>query len=133
MDTASKTVAFADGSELTYDDLIIATGLTPRRHWRLLSFQGVHVLRSIEEALALRADLAPGKRALIVGAGFIGCELASSMKSHGVDVVLLEPQPTPLASVLGTTVGALVERLHRDAGIDVRVGVGLFNLSATAS
>lgn len=87
------------------------------------------MLRSIEEALALRADLAPGKRALIVGAGFIGCELASSMKSHGVDVVLLEPQATPLASVLGTTVGALVERLHRDAGIDVRVGVGLETLS----
>jgi NADPH-dependent 2,4-dienoyl-CoA reductase/sulfur reductase-like enzyme len=129
VDTASKTVTFADGSELTYDDLIIATGLTPRRIGGLPELSGVHVLRSIEEALALRADLAPGKRALIVGAGFIGCELASSMKSHGVDVVLLEPQATPLASVLGTTVGALVERLHRDAGIDVRVGVGLETLS----
>ncbi|WP_254923017.1 NAD(P)/FAD-dependent oxidoreductase [Rhodococcus sp. OK302] len=129
VNTAAKTVAFADGSELPYDELVIATGLTPRRISGLPDLSGVHVLRSIEEALALRADLAPGKRALIVGAGFIGCELASSMKSHGVEVTLLEPQPTPLASVLGTTVGALVERLHRAEGIDVRVGVGLKTLS----
>lgn len=129
VDTAAKTVAFADGSELAYDELVIATGLTPRRITGLPELSGVHVLRSIEEALALRAELAPGKRALIVGAGFIGCELASSMKSHGVEVTLLEPQPTPLASVLGTTVGALVERLHREEGIDVRVGVGLTTLT----
>lgn len=129
VDTVAKSVAFADGSTLDYDELVIATGLTPRRIAGLPELSGVHVLRSIEEALALRADLAPGKRALIVGAGFIGCELAASMKSHGVDVVLLEPQPTPLASVLGPTVGALVERLHRNEGIDVRVGTGLTSLS----
>ncbi|MDJ0106564.1 FAD-dependent oxidoreductase, partial [Rhodococcus erythropolis] len=89
VDTAAKSVAFADGSTLDYDELVIATGLTPRRIAGLPELSGVHVLRSIEEALALRAELAPGKRALIVGAGFIGCELAASMKSHGVDVVLL--------------------------------------------
>lgn len=82
VDTVAKSVAFADGSTLDYDELVIATGLTPRRIAGLPELSGVHVLRSIEEALALRADLAPGKRALIVGAGFIGCELAASMKSH---------------------------------------------------
>ena len=69
VDTVAKSVAFAAGSTLDYDELVIATGLTPRRIAGLPELSGVHVLRSIEEALALRADLAPGKRALIVGAG----------------------------------------------------------------
>ncbi|WP_424809696.1 NAD(P)/FAD-dependent oxidoreductase [Rhodococcus sp. 27YEA15] len=129
LDTTAKSVSFADGSQLGYDELIVATGLTPRRIGGLPELSSVHVLRSIEDALALRADLAPGKRALIVGAGFIGCELAASMRALGVEVILVEPQPTPLASVLGETVGALVERLHREEGVDVRTGTGLRTLS----
>lgn len=128
VDTSAQEVTLSDGSVLSYDELVIATGLTPRRIAGLPDLGGVHVLRSIDESLALRADLAPGKRALIVGAGFIGCELAASMVSAGVDVVLVEPQPTPLASVLGEQVGELVARLHTDAGVDLRAGVGLAEL-----
>lgn len=128
VDTDTRSVSFADGTSVTYDELIIATGLTPRRIPGLPELTGVHVLRSIDQALALRGDLAPGKRALIVGAGFIGCELAASMKSRGLEVVLLEPQPSPLASVLGATVGDLIGRLHRAEGVEVRVGTGLASL-----
>lgn len=128
VDIQSRILRLGDGSELGYDELVVATGLTPRRIAGLPELAGVHVLRSIDESLALRADVAPGKRALIVGAGFIGCELAASMKSGGMEVVLVEPQPTPLASVLGEKIGALVARLHTDSGVDLRSGIGLDSL-----
>ncbi|MDX5963582.1 MULTISPECIES: NAD(P)/FAD-dependent oxidoreductase [Rhodococcus] len=131
VDTGSRILRLADGTELGYDELVIATGLVPRRIPGLPELAGVHVLRSIDESLALRADLAEAKRALIVGAGFIGCELAASMRAGGLDVVVVEPQPTPLASVLGEKIGGLVARLHTDEGVDLRAGVGLTSLVGT--
>lgn len=128
VDTGSRILRLADETELGYDELVIATGLVPRRIPGLPDLAGVHVLRSIDESLALRADLAEGKRALIVGAGFIGCELAASMRVGGLDVVLVEPQPTPLASVLGEKIGGFVARLHTGEGVDLRAGVGLTSL-----
>ncbi|MFD4366041.1 NAD(P)/FAD-dependent oxidoreductase [Rhodococcus sp. NPDC058521] len=128
LDTVTREVKLEGGSALGYDELVIATGLTPRKIAGLPDLGGVHVLRSIDESLALREELAPGKRALIVGAGFIGCELAASMNSGGVHVSLVEPQSAPLASVLGEQVGELVGRLHKEAGVDLRVGVGLAEL-----
>ncbi|CAM2833365.1 NAD(P)/FAD-dependent oxidoreductase [Prescottella defluvii] len=129
LDRENRTVALSDGTEIAYADLVIATGLTPRRIPGLPELAGVHVLRSVDESRALRADLREGARALVVGAGFIGCELAASMRALGLDVVLVEPQPAPLASVLGERVGALVGRMHRDEGVDVRAGVGLASLT----
>ncbi|MFD4183439.1 NAD(P)/FAD-dependent oxidoreductase, partial [Rhodococcus sp. NPDC058514] len=125
VDTGARTVALADGGAVDYDHLVIATGLVPRRIPGLADLEGVHVLRSFEDAMGLRAEIAPGKTALIVGAGFIGCELAASMRKCGMNVVLIEPQPTPLASVLGERIGGLVARLHREEGVDLRTGVGL--------
>ncbi len=130
LDRAARRLLLADGSEVEYGELIVATGLTPRRIPGLPDLAGVHVLRSIDESRALRADLGEGNRALVVGAGFIGCELAASMRALGMEVVLVEPQPAPLASVLGAQVGALVGRLHVEAGVDVRGGVGLAELTA---
>jgi NADPH-dependent 2,4-dienoyl-CoA reductase/sulfur reductase-like enzyme len=75
--------------------------------------------------MALRADAASAHRAVVVGAGFIGCEVAASLRKLGVDVVLVEPQPAPLASVLGEQIGGLVARLHRAEGVDVRTGTGV--------
>lgn len=129
LDRAARRLRLADGSEIAYGELIVATGLTPRRIPGLPDLAGVHVLRSIDDSRALRADLGEGKRALVVGAGFIGCELAASMRGRGMDVVLVEPQPAPLASVLGEQVGALVGRMHTEAGVDVRAGVGLVSLT----
>ncbi|WP_227979649.1 NAD(P)/FAD-dependent oxidoreductase [Nocardia spumae] len=130
VDTAARTLLFADGSTLEYDQLIVATGLRPKRIPGLPEAAGIHVLRRHEDAAALRDGLASARRALVVGAGFIGCELAASFRSRGVEVVLVEPQPTPLAAALGETVGRLVGRLHREEGVDLRCGVGLDSLQA---
>ena len=125
VDTAAQTVTLADGSVLGYDELVIATGLVPRRIPSFPELDGIRVLRSLDDALALRGQASSARNAVIVGAGFIGCEVAASLRKLGVAVVLVEPQPTPLASVLGEQVGALVTRLHRAEGVDVRTGVGV--------
>ncbi|MCQ4119762.1 NAD(P)/FAD-dependent oxidoreductase [Rhodococcus tibetensis] len=131
LDPESRILRLVDGSEVSYDELVIATGLVPRRIPGLPELAGVHVLRSIDECLALRSDLADAQRALIVGAGFIGCELAASMRAGGLEVVLVEPQPTPLGSILGEKIGGLIARLHVDEGVDLRAGVGLQSLTGT--
>ena len=131
VDTAAQTLTLADGSELSYDELIIATGLVPKRISSFPDLEGIHVLRSFDESLALRKEAGSARRAVVVGAGFIGCEVAASMRGMGVDVVLVEPQPSPLASVLGEQIGELVARLHRAEGVDVRCGVGVSEVRGT--
>jgi NADPH-dependent 2,4-dienoyl-CoA reductase/sulfur reductase-like enzyme len=118
-------VTLADGTVLGYDQLVIATGLVPRRIPAFPDLEGIRVLRSFDECLALRRHASAARRAVVIGAGFIGCEVAASLRGLGVDVVLVEPQPTPLASVLGERIGGLVTRLHRDERVDVRTGVGV--------
>ncbi|MCP9622726.1 NAD(P)/FAD-dependent oxidoreductase [Nocardia otitidiscaviarum] len=129
VDTAARQVRLADGSTRGYDQLVIATGLRPRRIPGLPEATGVHVLRSHADAVRLRAHLADARQAVVVGGGFIGCELAASFRAHGVPVTLVEPQPTPLAAALGTEVGALVARTHRAEGVDVRCGIGVEGLN----
>ncbi|OBI18714.1 pyridine nucleotide-disulfide oxidoreductase [Mycobacterium sp. E2327] len=125
LDTAKQTVTLADGTALGYDELVIATGLVPRRIPAFPDLDGIRVLRSFDESMALREHASEAQRAVVVGAGFIGCEVAASLRSLGVDVVLVEPQPTPLAAILGEQIGHLVARLHRDEGVDVRLGLGV--------
>ncbi|MGB8386806.1 NAD(P)/FAD-dependent oxidoreductase [Mycobacterium sp.] len=125
LDTAAQTVTLADGTVLGYHELVIATGLEPRRIPAFPDLEGIRVLRSFDESVALREHASAAQHAVVVGAGFIGCEVAASLRSLGVDVVLVEPQPTPLASVLGEQIGELVARLHRAEGVDVRLGVGV--------
>ena len=123
LDTADHTVTLDDGTVLGYDELVIATGLVPRRIPAFPDLEGIRVLRSFDESLALRRHASAARHAVVVGAGFIGCEVAASLRGLGVDVVLVEPQPAPLASVLGAQVGGLVARLHRSEGVDVRTEV----------
>ena len=125
LDTGAHTVTLNDGSVLEYDEVVIATGLVPRRIPSFPRVPGIHVLRSFDESMALREEAGDARRAVVVGAGFIGCEVAASLRGLGVDVVLVEPQPEPLASVLGEQIGSLVSRLHRAEGVDVRTGVGV--------
>lgn len=125
VDTATKTLRLADGAELDYDELVIATGLVPKRISSFPDLTGIHMLRSFDDSLALRRAAASARRAVVVGAGFIGCEVAASLRTLDVDVALVEPQPAPLASVLGRQIGELVARLHRAEGVDVRCGVGV--------
>ncbi|MFZ0835187.1 MAG: FAD-dependent oxidoreductase [Mycobacterium sp.] len=129
LDTANRTVALADGKQLEYDEAVIATGLVPRRIPSFPDLPGIHVLRSFDESMALRGEAAAARRAVVIGAGFIGCEVTASLRGLGVDVVLVEPQAEPLASVLGEQIGALVARLHRAEGVDVRTGIGVESVS----
>nr|BBX78800.1 ferredoxin reductase [Mycobacterium florentinum] len=125
LDTAAQTLTLSDGTSLGYDELVIATGLVPRRIPAFPDLDDIRVLRSFDESMALREHASEAQHAVVVGAGFIGCEVAASLRSLGVDVVLVEPQPTPLASVLGEQIGELVSRLHRGEGVDVRTGIGV--------
>ncbi len=125
LDTREQTVTLADGTVLGYAELVIATGLVPRRIPAFPDLEGIRVLRSFDESLALREHASAARHAVVVGAGFIGCEVAASLRGVGVDVVLVEPQPQPLAAVLGEQIGELVARLHRDEGVDVRLDVGV--------
>ncbi|MEB3982904.1 FAD-dependent oxidoreductase [Mycobacterium sp. 663a-19] len=125
LDTAAQTLTLDDGTKLGYDELVIATGLVPRRIPAFPDLEGIRVLRSFDESMALRQHASQARRAVVVGAGFIGCEVAASLRTLGVEVVLVEPQPTPLASVLGEQIGELVARLHRGEGVDVRLGVSV--------
>lgn len=125
LDTAEQTVTLSDDTVLSYDELVIATGLVPKRIPSFPNLDGIHVLRSFDESLALRQHAAAARHAVVIGAGFIGCEVAASLRGLGVDVVLVEPQPSPLASVLGEQIGSLVARLHRAEGVNVRCGVGV--------
>lgn len=131
LDTATQTVTLADGDVLSYDELVIATGLTPKRISSLADLEGVHVLRTLDESLALRHHARSVRRAVVIGAGFIGCEVAASLRTLGVEVTIVEPQPAPLASVLGAQIGDLVARLHRAEGVDVRCGVGVTGVTGT--
>lgn len=131
LDTAARTVVLADGSELPYDEVVIATGLVPKRIPSLPDLDGIRVLRSWDEAVALREHAGAVRRAVVIGAGFIGCEVAASLRTLGVHVVLVEPQPAPLAMVLGERIGELVARLHRAEGVDVRTGVGVSAVHGT--
>jgi NADPH-dependent 2,4-dienoyl-CoA reductase/sulfur reductase-like enzyme len=129
LDTDARTVTLANGEVVDYDDLVIATGLLPKRIPSLLDLDGVRVLRTLDESLALREHAGSVRRAVVIGAGFIGCEVAASLRTLGAEVTIVEPQPAPLASVLGRQIGDLVARLHRDEGVDVRCGVGVSGVS----
>jgi 3-phenylpropionate/trans-cinnamate dioxygenase ferredoxin reductase component len=131
LDTTAQTVTLANGDVIDYEELVIATGLVPKRIPSLPELEGVRVLRTYDESLALRKHAGSAKHAVVIGAGFIGCEVAASLRKLGVEVTLVEPQPSPLASVLGTQIGELVARLHRVEGVDVRCGIGVTGISGT--
>ncbi|MFD0245932.1 NAD(P)/FAD-dependent oxidoreductase [Streptomyces decoyicus] len=117
LDTAARVLTLADGDRLAYDGLIIATGLRPRRLPFGHDLAGVHVLRTLDETLTLRAQLSAGPRVVVIGAGFLGSEIAATTRGLGLDVTLVDVEPTPLAGQVGTFVGGLVGDMHRDHGV----------------
>ena len=96
--------------------LVVATGSRARR----LAVPGAHVLRTLADAIALRAELRPGRHLVVVGGGFVGAEVASTARRLGLRVTLLEAGPTPFARVLGTEVGDVLARRYRAHGVDLR-------------
>jgi 3-phenylpropionate/trans-cinnamate dioxygenase ferredoxin reductase component len=130
LDLATRTITLADddvGVELAFDGLVIATGASPR--WLpgcRTDLAAVHTLRTLDDSLAIRAvlDTTP-QRVVVVGGGFIGAEVAATCRSRGVDVTLVEMLPVPMGVAVGDEVGTLMADIHRDHGVDVRLGVGV--------
>lgn len=126
LDLDRHEVSLSDGQTLGYDGLVLACGARPRMLSGGESLDGVTTLRTLDDAVAIRSRLDAGaRRVVVVGAGFIGAEVAASCRARGLDVTLVEPLAQPLARVLGETVGAVVADLHRDHGVDLRLGVGV--------
>ncbi|URN14263.1 NAD(P)/FAD-dependent oxidoreductase [Streptomyces radiopugnans] len=119
---ADRTLALADGSRLDWDALVVATGAAARP-WPAPVPGGVHTLRTLDDARALRRELAAeGARLLVVGAGFLGSEAAATAAELGVPVTLVEAEELPMARGIGKVAGGFVARLHREAGVDLRTG-----------
>lgn len=130
LDLAAREVTLADGSKLAFDGLVIATGARPRRLPGQAAFSHVHELRTLDDALGLRAEIAAGaRRVVVIGAGFIGLEAAATAKALGNDVVVLEGAPAPLIRGLGTAMGEAIADLHRAQGVEVRCGVSIETLT----
>jgi NADPH-dependent 2,4-dienoyl-CoA reductase/sulfur reductase-like enzyme len=124
LDPVARELIMGD-ERLGYDKLIVATGARPR-HWPgdPIELDGVHTLRSVDDALALRADFEGSPRLAVVGAGFIGCEVAATARKRGLDVTLIDVAPQPVPA-LGEDVGERVAELHRAHGVDLRLAAGV--------
>ncbi len=126
LDTANAQVELDDGEQLSYDRLLLATGAEPRR----LSvpgadLDGVFYLRSVRDSDALRQRLDRGGAVLVVGAGWIGAEVAASARQRGLDVTVVEPASVPLERVLGKEIGAVYRDIHTDQGVRMLMGTGV--------
>ena len=125
LDTAAHEVRLADGSVVVWDGLILATGGQVRTLPTVPMTGGVHVLRTRDDADALRAGLREGTRFVVIGAGFIGLEAAATAAQMGARVTVLEGAPAPLIRGLGAEMGAAVAAVHARNGVDVRCGVSV--------
>lgn len=121
-DAQGRTVRLSDGTVLGYDWLIAASGLRPRR-MTLPHSEGRHVLRTWEDAVGLAEALRPGARMAVVGAGFIGCEVAATAVKLGLSATVVEPQVQPMLAALGPEVAAAMAAFHLSNGVDLRCGL----------
>ena len=129
LDTANRTVTLSDGSEVGYGSILIATGSGLRK----LDVPGtdladVFYLRSMTDSEKIRARLVAGSDVVIIGAGWIGLEIAAAARHHGAEVTMIEPQATPLIGVVGEQIGTWFADLHRSHGVTLRLGDGVERL-----
>jgi 3-phenylpropionate/trans-cinnamate dioxygenase ferredoxin reductase subunit len=127
IDPSARTVTLADGSVLGYHKLLLATGSVPRK-LRIAGAEldGVHYLRTKRNSDELKAALAAGDRTVVVGgAGWIGLEVAAAARGYGNAVTVIEPQAAPLRAALGDELGGMFAGLHREHGVDLRLGTGV--------
>ncbi|MFF8532730.1 NAD(P)/FAD-dependent oxidoreductase [Streptomyces sp. NPDC015532] len=136
LDMAARRVRLADGDEVPYDRLLIATGVRARPwpNQAEADLDGVFVLRTRDDsaALARRLDAGP-ERVLVIGAGFTGSEIASACRERGLSVTVAERGAAPLVGALGGVVGAVAAEMHREHGVDLRCGVMVTALEGDAS
>lgn len=129
IDRARHMVSFEDDSVLAYDHLVLATGARNRRlQVPGADLQNVFYLRSVDEASALKAQLAAGKRVVVIGAGFIGLEFAAAAAKHGLHVTVLDVADRPLARGLSKTMSAIVAREHERMGVTLCLDTQVMHL-----
>ena len=134
LDPGRRELTLQSDEPLAYDRLLLATGSAPRR----LSIpgselEGVHYLRTFGDSDALRARLEAGGRLVVIGAGWIGCEVAASARQRGSEVTVIAPHPVPFARVLGAEVGAIYRDIHVDHGVEMLLGTGAAALEGADS
>jgi 3-phenylpropionate/trans-cinnamate dioxygenase ferredoxin reductase component len=126
LDLAARAVALEGGESIAYDRLLLTTGARPRSlPVPGADLEGVHLLRTLADSDALRAVLDGGGHLVVVGGGWIGCEVAASARQRGLEVTLIEPQELPLARVLGAELGAIYRDVHADHGVRLMLGTGV--------
>ncbi len=131
LERLTRTVRLGNGDEVRADGVVLATGARARRLPGSDGLAGVHVLRSLDDAISLREDLAAAERLVVIGAGFIGAEVASTARKLGLEVTVVETQPVPLAGPLGAEMGAVCAELHADHGARLLTGTGVAGLVGT--
>lgn len=133
LDLGRKHLQLDDGSELAYDGLVIATGASPRRLPDQPDLDGICELRTLADAMDLRARIAePGTRLVVIGAGFIGLEVAATARARGCTVTVLEGAPSPLIRGLGVEMGAAVASVHARHDVELRCGVQIAAIEGAA-
>jgi 3-phenylpropionate/trans-cinnamate dioxygenase ferredoxin reductase subunit len=126
LDVDGRAVVLAGGERVGYDRLLLATGAEPKRlPVPGADLAGVHVLRTVAHSDVLRDVLEAGGRLVVVGAGWIGSEVAASARQRGMEVTVIEPQSVPLERVLGPELGAFYRDVHLDHGVELRLGDGV--------
>ena len=133
LDTAARQVQTHDGHRWDYSTLVIATGVHPRQLANTSHLNGVHTIRTADDAAALRGALARQPRVAVIGAGFIGAEFASAARGYGCDVTIIEMQEIPMAHILGTEVGAQLGGLHGTHGVALYTGVTIDHIEGHGS
>ena len=134
LDAPSRTVELTGGDAVDFDTAVLATGAAPRRlDVPGGDLAGVHYLRTIDDSIALAEALRAAGRVAVVGAGWIGSEVAASARQMGAEVVLIDPAPVPLRRVLGEQIGGVFRDLHSGHGVELRLGVGVAELRGTQS
>ncbi|MDQ5862281.1 MAG: NAD(P)/FAD-dependent oxidoreductase, partial [Actinomycetota bacterium] len=119
LDSSSRTILLKDGRTIQADGIVIATGARARQLPTLAGLSNVFTLRTLADAQSLAPELVPGSRMAVIGAGFIGAEVAAAAASRGMDVTMIDTKPVPFAAQLGTEMGGVVASLHAANGVEL--------------
>jgi len=128
LNLAARTITVATGESIPFDGLIVATGGSVKRLPNQPAWRGVHTLRTLDDSLALRADLVDGHKVVVIGAGFIGLEVAATARGRGCEVTVLEGLEAPMIRGLGAAMGRNAALIHADHGVRLRFGVRVSGL-----
>ncbi len=125
LDSGTKSITLANGQSVRADGVVVATGASARNLPQLAGLSNVFTLRTLADSQALASELRPGRRSVVIGAGFIGAEVASTASGLGLDVTVIEAQPIPLSGPLGPEMGAIVSQLHKQNGVELICGTSI--------